>query len=30
MTYLEKIDSILLWYRAFMQIRHPKEENAAD
>ncbi len=30
MTYLEKIDSILLWYRVFIQVKHSKEEDVAD
>ena len=30
MTDLEKADSVLLWYRIWMQKVHPKEDTTAD
>lgn len=26
MTHLEKLDSILLWYRVYIQMKHPKDD----
>ena len=27
MTHLEKLDSILLWYRVYTQMQHPKDDT---
>ncbi len=29
-SYLERIDSIVLWYRTYVQMRHPAEDDADD
>lgn len=29
-SYLERIDSIVLWYRTYVQMRHPVEDAAND
>lgn len=26
MTHLERLDSILLWYRVYIQMKHPKDD----